>query len=435
MFYQQLFSATDLESWIKNGKFSGNARYYYIKTINDNNSQKTSSYANAIGANVKYQTSSLHGLKLSTSLMGTTPIELPQNIDSSILGKYNGVRSGIKSNERDGFIVLGEAYADYTNNFFDVWYGAREYKTPLINIKDVRMLPSTVQGGEITLKPHNTTTFSLGYLHKFKQRTSSSYVNILKHALGDDTKIITGSERGYILPVGLHVKIDKFSFRLYDYYADEFLNSIYFDAHVKSKINSKNKYSLGFQYLNQKSIGSADDYFKANPLYAGGSAIKAQAYGVKASYTFHDSTFGIAYSNVKNNSNYHDSLVLPWDGTPLFTNTLTSSNLFQSLYAKGLRSDSIYIGGSKGIKLSYAQKYNFTGLKGFSTKLFYLRVKNDEFTKQQQDINAIVTYKLNDFSISLRGIWVKEKSSASKDEIITQTDNFSQYRIIVNYYF
>jgi hypothetical protein len=128
--------------------------------------------------------------------------------------------------------------------------------------------------------------------------------------------------------------------------------------------------------------------------------------------------------------------VLPWDGTPLFTDMITSNNLFQSNYGKSLQADGNYIGGSQGIKISYHQKFDALGLRGFSTNIAYLNTSNSKFAKDQRDYNLVLAYKHDKhFTLALKGIWVENNTGADKTGSITQLKLLSQYRVIANYKF
>ncbi|MBD3798007.1 MAG: hypothetical protein IE887_09795, partial [Campylobacterales bacterium] len=145
-----------------------------------------------------------------------------------------------------------------------------------------------------------------------------------------------------------------------------------------------------------------------------------------------------AYSKVLRDENAHDSLVLPWDGTPLFTNMITSNDLFQSNYGSALKADSVYIGGSQGIKLAYTQGFDFTGYKGFRATLAYLNTSNSRagFDKDQQDINVVLGYEHDEhFSLVLKGMFVDNNTASDKVGLVSQDKHLSQYRVIANYVF
>ena len=415
-------------------KTSGNIKYYYIQTDKDfDAAPSTSANANSIGGQLTFKTASFYGFRAGATFMTTNPFLLDGAVDTSIIGKDNGVRGG---DAEKGFSVLGEGYIAYNYADLDFLYGRQVISTPLIHAKEVRMLPSSVEGGFLKYKIDKKSSMTLAYLDKFKQRTSNLFINMQEHALGDKTEEITGSKTGGVFMTGVEYKKESYTFKAYDYYAQNFLNSFYIDASYKMNI-SDIKFALAGEYINQKSVGNADENLQNDTTLSGGS-ISVNAISLKLNATLKSASFTLAYSNVLRDEGKHDSLVLPWDGTPLFTNMITSNDLFQSLYGSALKADSIYIGGSQGIKFAYKQKFDPLGLDGVSATLSYLHTSNSRvgFDKAQEDYNAVLAYKANRvFSLALKGIWVQNNTGATETGTVTQLKLLSQYRVIANYKF
>ncbi|MCF6309398.1 MAG: OprD family porin [Sulfurimonas sp.] len=433
-------AADSLESWFKEGSVNGNIKYYYIETQKDKiDGSHTSAHANSVGGMLSYTTGDLNGFQTGLTFMTTNGFALPNTVDTSILGRDNGVReegSAGGNIAQDSFSVLGEAFIKYTYQDFTATYGRKVIKTPLIHAKEVRMLTSAVQGLFFDYKMSDELKLGASYLTHFKQRTSDKFSNIIEHALGTSTKLITGDDKGEVIVMNAVYNANKTKIKLYNYYVDDFMNSVYVDAGFKNKLDDDFKYSVNAQYINQTSIGNADDYLSTAGSVTGGKEIDVNAFGLKFGVDYKESGLVLAYSKVQRSSDKHDSLVLPWDGTPLFTNMITSNSLFMSNYGKGLTSDSLYIGGSRGLKIAYTQKYNFTGVKGFKTSLSYLNTDNDRFLKTQEDFNAVISYGIGQFSVALKGIWVKyNTSSTASGTINAQDDKLTQYRVIANYKF
>ena len=421
-------------------KTSGNVKYYYIQTDKDKsytNTVNTSAYANTLGGQLHFDTASLYGFRAGVTFMTTNPFLLGPNVDASIIGRDNGVRvEGNPSGDvaRKGFSVLGEAYLAYDYKNMGIYVGREVIKTPLIDAKVVRLLPSAVEGTSVYYNLSKSTHINLAYYNAFKQRTSDVFINIIKHALGAQTKAITGTDNGYVGMFGLKHKDEAYRFKLYNYYASDFMNSFYIGGSYTTDI-AERKLSLEAEYINQRSIGNADSYFDANSATYGGR-ISSNAIAFKASTSLQSAKIFIAYSQVFKEDAKHDGLVLPWDGTPLFTNMITSNDLFLSNYGKSMGSDSIYIGGSQGIKLGYVQKFDTFGLEGVSTILSYLNTSNSRFSKDQNDYNIVLQYKTQKaFTLQLKGILVQDNSSADAAGTITQLKQLRQYRVIANYTF
>ena len=433
-----LQAASSMKTWFEEGSVKGKLRYYYIETKKDiPNTPSTSAHANTIGGQLNYTTGNWNGLELGTTFMTTQGFALPNVVDTSNIGRDNGIkREGSAGGEiaQDSFSILGEAFVKYSYKDLSLLYGRKVIKTPLVNAKDVRMIPSSAQGGFLEYKMDTNLALGASHLTHFKQRTADEFTNITKHALGASMQAITGQDEGAIYIVNAKYKSESISAKFYNYYADEFMNSLYIDASFNNKLASGLSYSTAVQYINQVSIGNADDNLANNLALAGGQ-ISSNAFGLRFGLGYDESKLDFSASKVLSDSGKHDSLVLPWDGTPLLTNMITSNNLFQSNYGKALTSDSVYIGGSRGLKLAYTQKYNFAGIKGLKTVLSFLNVKNDKFSNNQRDYNAVIAYGIGNFSLALKGILVFHNSSATAQGNVTQIDRLTQYRVIGNYAF
>ena len=441
---------TNLKDWFAEGSSHGNIKYYFIETNkkNDASSLDSSAWANSIGGKLGYKTAKLYGFTMGATFMTTNPFALPGKVDTSIIGRDNAVQQGKSPGDpvaQKGFSVLGEAYLDYQYQGFDAWYGRRVEATPLVNPKVVRMIPSSIEGGDVSYSFENGLKLGGGYLDKFKQRTSSRFVNIVEHALGTDTEKITGHKRGNVLPAYLEWRDAHHTVRLYNYYSKDFMNLTYFDAVHKHEVNKDFSWFAGIQGMHQHGVGHSMGAMQADVAKYGGK-INGRFFGLKAGARYEESSFLLAYTNVLGSrENEHNSLALPWDGTPLFTDMITSNDLFTSNYGKGLTSSGGYIAGTSGIKLGYTQKYNFTGVDGFKSVLSYAYYDNNNFIKAQQDINLVLAYSVSDFSLALKGIWVNNNAGNGAGDAdikagetgatIAQIDKLSQYRVIANWKF
>ncbi len=447
-------AATEVDNpvdWFAKGKAHGNIKYYFIETNKNKenlNKGTSSAYAHSIGGQLGYTTAKLYGFTMGATFMTTNPFALPDNVDTSIIGRDNAVQLGKSPGDpvaQKSFSVLGEAYLDYQFQGLDAWYGRRVEATPLVNPKEVRMIPSSIQGGDLSYSFESGLKIGGGYLDKFKQRTSSRFVNIVEHALGDKTEEITGHKKGNVLPAYLEWRDAHHTVRLYNYYSQDFMNLTYFDAVHKHEVNKDFSWSVGVQGMHQHGVGHSRGVMENNASAYGGT-INGRFFGLKAGAKYADSSFLLAYTNVLGSRDKeHNSLALPWDGTPLFTDMITSNDLFTSNYGKGLTSSGGYIAGTSGIKAGYTQKYDFTDVKGFKSVLSYAYYDNKNFIKAQQDINLVLAYSISDFSLALKGIWVDNNAGNSAEDAdvkagetgasIVQIDKLTQYRVIANWKF
>jgi len=429
-------AADNITAWFSEGKINGNLRYYYIETNKKSPTVDSSAHANSFGGNLHYETSKLNGFSSGITFMSTNAFRLPDKVDASLLARDNGVRlenSAGGSEAQKSFSVIGEAYLEHFKDGLKIGYGRKAMNTPLLHTKDVRMILSTVQGAYAKYIFNDNTTFSINYLTHFKQRTSNKFTNIVEHVLGSQTKAITGDDKQDLILFGTEYAKDSLRAKFYDYYATNFINMLYTDLSYSSNLNNGSNWSLAAQFISQYSIQNSDENLAKTGSITGGKQISSNALALKGSYSLAESTFTLAASKLFSDSNKHDSLVLPWDGTPLFTNMITANNLFQSNYGKGLQADSVYIGGSKALKIGFSQKFGFADLKGLKASLSYLITDNDRFMKKQKDLNAVLSYSKDNYSVAFKGIWVDNNSDMKANGTVTQIDDFSQFRVIANY--
>lgn len=423
-----LYGMDSFGAWFQEGDISGTIRYYYIETNKKwITNKQTSAYANSVGGQLKYSTADWNGWKLGTNLITTQAFLLPHDVESSAIGQDNGFMG---KDPAKSFSIIGEAYIDYQDDLFNAWYGRRGINTPMIGEKDVRMLPSTVQGAEGRVFLGDTTTFSLSYLDRFKQRSSNEFTNIIEHALGEDTRSITGEDGGYVLPVMMTYHDDRLTINLYDLYASNFINTAYIDIAYKEDF-----YTLSSQAVVQNSIGNASANLAKETSVTEGKKIHASGIGVRGEINYKESSWDLVFRKIFRNSSTYDSLITPWDGTLLYAYSSATNNLGQSFYGNALTSGGAYVGGTQGFKLGYTQKYDFAHLKGFSTHAAYARYLNPLYREDQEDIKLILAYKQNNWSLQLKGIWIDNDTYTNKDGTINQLDRLIQYHVIANYTF
>lgn len=423
-----LWSADSFTSWINEGSLNGNIRYYYIETNKKSIiGEHSSAYGHSVGGQLRYSTAVWNGWQLGMTAMTTQPFALPEHIESSSIGQDNGF---IGDDPSDGFTIVGEAYADYTNESFNGWYGRRAINTPMIGAKDLRMLPSTVEGGNGKLLLSNTTSFSVGYINRFKQRSSDRFTNILKHALGAYTRAITGREEGYAIPLMLTYKSSPWTVNLYDLYLPDFLNTVYNDFEYK-----KDFYTLSAQVISQRSVGNADNNLAEATSVTKGKRINALGFGTRAEFKYKESGFDLVYRRIMRDSDSYDSILTPWDGTLMYAYNTTTNNLGQSFYGNALSAGGGVVGGTNGYKIGYTQSYDFLQLKGLTTHLAWSLYQNPRYREDQVDMQTNVRYKRGAWLLEVRCIWIDNDTTALKDGSVNQVDWLNQYHVIVNYAF
>jgi hypothetical protein len=118
---------------------------------------------------------------------------------------------------------------------------------------------------------------------------------------------------------------------------------------------------------------------------------------------------------------------------------LTANNLFMSDYGKGLQSDTAYMGGTTGLKVGVSEKFDFTGLKGFTAGVSYAHYDGSRFASgAQEDVNGELGYGIGNLSLALKGMWVSHNTAVLANDAHAASsinDDLTQYRVIANYKF
>ena len=402
----------------------GYVESYYIHTLRQNSSNNIDAYSQTVGLELVATTPSWHGLYAEAAMMSDNGIFInddPSRVDASNLANDVAAVTGNASDKRQNIAALGEAFLGYKHQHYDLKAGRFLYDTPWANQKRVRLVPTTFSGATFTYK-RDSFTLGFDYIGSIKQRTNNSFYNILEHALGVATLTNTGRSKADMMVT--HMSIGE-GMRLYNYHIEDFLNTSYFD--YKRTISG---YDFALQAIYQTSVGYFDTAIEnGTALDASGSNInkseglKSAVFGLKVAKGFgkHKITLASTYNDYSANAYSH--FIAPFDGTPLFTDTITGNNLFKSLYGKALAADAGYKAGVLALKGAYG--YQIT--EKLKTVLSAARYDNGA-AASQTDINAVIAYKLQGWTLAAKGIWVFDE-----DQNAGQT--FQQYRLIANYPF
>ena len=285
-FVTLLHTSQKLPDFLSNGELSAKIKYYYIETNKKFESHEvTSSHSHAVGMQINYITPQIYNIKLHSTLMTTQGFLLPKSVESSTLAQDNGRRG---YNPTKSFGVIAEFNLNYEDDNVNVWYGRKVITTPMIGAKEVRMLPSSVYGTSSTFFVNDTTAVTLSYIESFKQRPSNDFINIVKHALGEDTQSIIGKdEQSVVLVDILHVD-DIYTLHLNNLYSENFINSAYLELRYKNDF-----YTLEGQVVSQKSIGNADKNLDKVDSVTKGNKINSNAIGIRSIYTYKESSIDI----------------------------------------------------------------------------------------------------------------------------------------------
>lgn len=377
----------------------------------------------AIGGQFSITSADINGWFTKVNFMTSNGLFIdnnPAHIDGSVLANDVAVVSGNPADKANSIVLMGEAYVGYESKTSRLKIGRQKYKSPLASTKEVRELPSTFSGAT-AVYTGETLTLGLAAFDKFKQRTSDRFYNALEHALGVKTQNYTGRRGGSLYTAKLIYKTDKSKFSLYEYYMEDFLSSLY--AGFETKVG-ETKWEL--QSLYQRSIGNFDRVLKEGSSSLGiyEEGLSVSEVGARVTLGSKEDKLILATTYTGSKENAYSDIVAPFDGTPLFTDTITGNNLFKSNYGKALAADSGYTADTLSLKVAYKHKIS----SSVKSMLALGRFDQALGGVAQTDINVVFSWKTHGWDLAAKAIYVF-------DDAQNPGQKLQQYRLIATYKF
>ncbi len=193
-----------------------------------------------------------------------------------------------------------------------------------ISLSNIRFSPITHEGTTYENTMFADIQVNLGYITKQKTRNSSKFIGMAKSARISENSIrgnydtsnySNGSYNGKnksMSMVGLVLSKEKYSLELWDYYVDDFVNTVYLYGDYNFHINKDITLTTAFQYASQQNVGDniAGD-------------IDTSFFGLKAQIALKNGiTMFSAYNQIAYNENSYDggTIFVRW-GTPQMFNS------------------------------------------------------------------------------------------------------------------
>ena len=420
-----LFAASDLSSAFKDGKASGQIRYYFMDEDNRNDTRDY--FGSAIGGKLKYETDSLYGFKAGVAFyhsefinrnISTTSTQSGTGAPAKNSRYVAGLVDSTDLNNRD-VTLLGEAYLEYQLSKTKATVGRMKLNTPFINPQDGRMIPTLVQGAWVDSKEIKGLSANLGFINAFAVRNTSEWKSV-GNSIGQggydmgNSAIVpitpqtaaaynngnTSSDGVYIASL-TYSGIKDTKLEAWDYYVDNILNLAYLEGNYDKKYGNF-RALVGAQYIAEGEVGdggNAEDNV-ANPTttqIAKSLMLKgerSESYGAKVGFGYKDGLLTLAATKTTNRGRF----IFPreWGKEPFFT------------FQKRERTEGS--GGTTAWLATYDQDFKSIGLDGLSATVGYGRyykpdVKNAVLNKygmpSYAQFNVDVFYK---FKGALKGL-------------------------------
>lgn len=249
-----------------------------LGVINQNNEASTDTYATALGGILKYETPQWNGMKLGVAGYGSQKLHFATGSFDD--GKAN---QDFLSEDGSSFAYVGEAYADYSANDFNVRIGRQLIDTPMVNTDDIRMFPDSYEAALATYKGVEKITFTAGYIKRWAGYDSGADISKFK-------KLAEGSHGASMIGF-TNESIEKLSIQGWFYSIDKVTNIFYADAAYKIVFCDSNSLSL---------TGQAAKFSENTDSTGSMSNTDGNVYGLGANYEWGMVTFGAAYNETFN---------------------------------------------------------------------------------------------------------------------------------------
>jgi len=254
-------------------RYSGQYRDSNLHLLQDSSTpeapnEKVQQYS-ATGGFLGYETAPWRNTTFGATVYGAVPFG-PSPADRRGLGglyEANGAQ--------DPYLVLGELYIKYQNREHLLKVGRQEMPDyRFVSLSNIRFSPITHSGAVYENRVVDGLDINLGYIMRMKERNAKKFIDMARGArlqVSDKGKpLIRGEynpddydETGYIgesremMMLGLTYQKNAFSLDAWDYYINNFLNTLYLEGRYKIEpATGSFHYILAGQYTNQQDVGS-----------------------------------------------------------------------------------------------------------------------------------------------------------------------------------
>ena len=325
---KQTKDTTSLLYAFKNGEIDGRIRYYSSLSINDGN--LTDFYANALGAGLRYETGIFHGFQIAMSGFATfniasSDLSIPDPITNRVSRYELGLFDVANPGQTKNLAQNEELYLKYNFKKLQLIFGRQFLHTPLLNLQDGRMRPTTVEGLWYGYAPNKKWKFEGGWLYRIFPRSTNKWYRIDEsmglYPQGRNTSGQPANYLGNLSSNGLGIfsvnykPIKGIDIQVWDYYLDNIINSAFIQVKGKAKIKEKFSLLYGGQFMRQDAI---NDGGNSNPdLSYTERGAKSMTFGGTVGMQKKSWIFALNYNRITKHGKY----LFPreWGRDPFFT--------------------------------------------------------------------------------------------------------------------
>ncbi len=382
-------TADSLGEFFTGGKFDGKARAYYL---NRHFSRPHTDESLAVGGWLDYETALFYGLGAGAVVYTSQGLGIftdPDRDGASLLAPG-----------QHSYTVLGQAFLKAQLSETRAKVFRQELDTPMINPYDCKMTPKTVEAYTIESRDIPYLSVLASHVTKIKGWTDSSFTSMSEYAGFEDT-----SEP--VTLAGLtFTPLDALEVQIWEYYAHEFMNIVYFQADGSLPLRPELKLIGSVQAIDQRDVGRAI-----------GGEFSTGMGGIKTGVNWGGATLATGYTIT---SGSHD-IVNPWGSYPGFTSIME---------------EDCDLAGEKAWLASLKYDFEHVGMRGLSAFFDYTHSRSPDTETDsspfQNEYNLTVDYK---FAGRLDGLWLRLRAAQVDNSKSTDGEDYSDYRIIINYDF
>ncbi len=347
---------------MKNGKTSGQIRYYYMSE--DNSDPYRDYYGSVIGGHLKYETGAIAGFSAGAAFYASQFLssDYDENSGEPLIGPGKNSRyvAGLMDASDPSvrnISGIGELYLNYKYSKTNVRIGRMKLNTPFINPVDGRMIPSLPQG--VWFKTSDLEDFELqaGYLNAFWNRSTSNWKSAAD-SIGygyPEGNAPTGGKATYKNNThtdGVYVASVAYSgvkglnVQAWDYYLQNIMNVAYLEAEYKHKVGDY-RFVVAGQYIHEVTVGDGGNGKDPKHAYRAKNE-NTQVFGAKVGAGYDGTMLTLAATKVTDQGRFQ--FPREWGKEPLFT------------FQKRERTDGS--GDATAVLLTLGQDFGVFGMKG-----------------------------------------------------------------------
>ncbi len=309
-------------------RYSGQYRDSNLHLLQDSSEpdvpdEKIQQYS-AIGGFVGYETAPWFHTTVGATIYGALPFGSNPDDRRGLGGLYE------EDGGQDAYAALGEMFIKFQNENHLIEVGRQEMPDyRMVSLSNIRFSPITHSGAIYENRMFESLGINLGYIRRMKERNATEFIDMAKGArLRESTngkQLIRGDYNaddydvtGYIgdekemMMLGLTYQREKFSFEGWNYYINDFINSVYLVGQYNIDPKASDfHFTLAAQYTLQQDVGS---HIAGNvDTWHYGLGIRGYTGGL---------SFFANYNELSYNENSYDggTLFLRW-GTPQMFNS------------------------------------------------------------------------------------------------------------------